>query len=120
MSDTNKVLIVGRLTRNPELRYTPSGTAVCDLSVANNRYYNDKQFTTFVRVTTWDKQAEFLGNPEKGVKTGDKVLIEGSLVDDNYETTKGDPSTKTAGRLKIDRARVEVLQRKQTQPESDS
>jgi len=112
-SDLNRWCGIGRLTRNPELRETPSGTAVCDLPIACNRYGKDgQQFTTFVRVTTWNKHAEYLGDPEKGVHTGDRVYVEGELVNDDYEQTKGDPETTTRGRMKVDHARVRVMNRK--------
>lgn len=113
-SDVNRWQGTGRLTRNPELRKTPSGVAVCDLSMACNRYSSEgKQFTTYARVTVWNKQAEFLGDPENGLKVGDFVYVEGPLVDDNFETTKGDASTRTSGRLKVDNALVKILARKQ-------
>lgn len=117
-SDINRWQGTGRLTRNPELRQTPSGVAVCDLSIASNRYSSEgKQFTTYTRVTVWNKQAEFLGDVEKGLKVGDFIYAEGPLVDDNFETTKGDASTRTSGRLKVDNALVKILARKQAKAE---
>lgn len=64
MASVNKVMLLGRLTADPELRYTPKGTAVCDLRLAMNRQYTDpgsgekKEETTFVDVTVWSRQAE--------------------------------------------------------------
>lgn len=113
-SDRNLWIGQGRLTRNPEVRQTPSGVAVCDLSLACNRYSQEgKQFTTFVRVTVWNKQAEYFGDPEKGLKVGDFIDVHGALVDDNFEITKGDPNSRTSGRLKIDNASIKVLARRQ-------
>lgn len=113
MSDMNLSIISGRLTKNPEARVTPSGVHVCDLSVASNRYDSKgNQYPSYVRVTVWNRQAEVLGDPEKGLKTGDTVFAQGVLVNDDFELTKGDPSTKTSGRMKIDNARVTILRRK--------
>lgn len=106
MSDVNRVLISGRLTRDPELRKTPSGTSVLDLGLASNRYSKDKrQFTTFPRVTLWDKQAEWAA---ENLRTGDTVFVEGQLVDDNFKRD----GQMTSGRLKIDNARVQLLRKK--------
>lgn len=119
-SDVNRVTWTGRLTRNPELRRTPSGVAVCDIWIANNRYSSEgKQFTAYSRATCWNKQAEFLGG-DKGGKTGDLVFVEGVLVDDNFETEKGNPESMTKGRLKIDNANVKILARKQVKDETNT
>lgn len=85
--DLNKVIIAGRLTRDPDLKYTQGGRAVCTLSVANSQFYKGKdgerkEQTTFVDVTLWDKQAEWVG--EK-LKKGRPVLIEGRLKSDSWE-----------------------------------
>ena len=123
MSDENFCFISGRLTRDPDTRVTPSGVHVSDLSVASNRYdTNGNQFPTYVRVTIWNKQAETFGHPETGLKKGDAIAARGTLVNDDFELTRGDPNTKTSGRMKIDNARVTVLRRKnqlQTQSTSD-
>lgn len=96
--DLNKVLIAGRLTRDPELKYISSGRAVCKLGIANSRYYKDKnsgerkEDTSFVDVTIWDKQAEWIG--EK-LKKGRPVLIEGRLKSDMWDDkTTGQKRTK--------------------------
>ena len=64
MSNYNKVLLMGRLTRDPELRYTGQGTAVADIGLAVNREYTvgseRRKETTFVDVTAWRRQAEVL------------------------------------------------------------
>lgn len=71
-----KLIIVGNLGKEPEMRYTADGTAVTSFSVATSRYYNDKNETTWFRVSVWGKQAEscnqYLGK-------GSKVLVEGRL-----------------------------------------
>ena len=111
--DWNKWIGSGRLTRKPELRRTPSGTCVCDLFIACNRFSAaNQQYTTFVTVTIWDKQAEVLGDPERGLNVGDYVEVEGTLVDDNFQIDRNDPNTMTRGLLKIDRAWVKTPPRK--------
>ena len=77
----NKIFIMGNLGRDPELRYTPQGTAVCDFSVAVNEKKRDKagelqDVTTWFRVTLWGKQAE---NGSKYLTKGSPVFIEGRL-----------------------------------------
>lgn len=85
--DLNQVIIAGRLTRDPELKYISSGRAVCTISIANTQYYKDKQGerkenTTFVEVTLWDKAAEYIG---ENLQKGRPVLIEGRLKSDSWE-----------------------------------
>lgn len=119
MSDINQVWLSGRLTKNPEKRMTPSGVAVCDLSLASNRYGkadsegNRPQYTTFTRVTIWNKQAEALSEM---LHTGDHISVIGSLFDDNFEQERDDGSKfQTSGRLKVDNASVTILSRKATE-----
>ena len=85
--DLNNVVIAGRLTRDPELKYVSSGRAVCRISIANTRYYKDKngerkEDTSFIDATVWDKYAEFVG--EK-LKKGRPVIVEGRLKSDSWE-----------------------------------
>ena len=77
----NKITIIGNLGRDPELRYTPQGTAVCDFSVAVNDRKRDKagewqDVTTWFKITFWGKQAE---NASKYITKGRQVYIEGRL-----------------------------------------
>ena len=77
----NKIIVVGNLGRDPELRYTPQGTAVCNFSVATSEKKRDKagelqEITTWFRVTTWNKQAE---NASKYLTKGNPIYIEGRL-----------------------------------------
>ncbi len=63
MANLNKVFLMGNLTADPEIRYTPKGTAVCDIRLAINRYFSSdssdrQEETTFVDVTLWSRQAE--------------------------------------------------------------
>jgi single-strand DNA-binding protein len=85
--DLNNVVIAGRLTRDPELKYVSSGRAVCRISIANTRFYKDKngerkEDTSFIDATVWDKYAEFVG--EK-LKKGRPVIVEGRLKSDSWE-----------------------------------
>lgn len=84
----NRVVLVGNLTRDPELRYTPSGTAVTELGLAmNDRRKNANgewiDETTFVDVTLWARQAEVAN---EYLSKGSSVLIEGRLKLDTWET----------------------------------
>ena len=77
----NKITIVGNLGRDPELRYTPQGTPVCNFSIATNEKRRDKSgemqdLTTWFRVTLWNKQAE---NASKYLTKGSPVYVEGRL-----------------------------------------
>ena len=88
MSNFNKVILMGNLTRDPEVRYTPSGTAVTELDMAINRRFkkNDGQSgeeTCYVnRITVWGRQAENCG---QYLKRGAPVLVEGRLKYDQWE-----------------------------------
>ncbi len=74
-----KLIIIGNLGRDPEMRYTPDGTAVTSFSVATSRRYNEKDETTWFRVSVWGKQAE---SCNQYLHKGSKVLIEGRLRPD--------------------------------------
>jgi single-strand DNA-binding protein len=87
MANLNRVLLIGNLTRDPEVRYTPKGTAVADVGLAVNRIYSGedgerKEETTFVDVTLWARQAEIAG---QYLKKGRPVFIEGRLQLDTWD-----------------------------------
>lgn len=87
MASFNKVLLLGNLTRDPEVRYTPKGSAVCDLGVAVNRVYTTdsgekREEATFVDVTLWGRTAEIAG---EYLKKGRPVFIEGRLQLDSWD-----------------------------------
>ncbi len=88
MASFNRVVLMGNLTRDPEVRYTTGGTAVTDVSLAINRYRTDKntneriEETTFVEVTLWGRTAEIAG---EYLGKGRPVLIEGRLQQDQWE-----------------------------------
>jgi single-strand DNA-binding protein len=87
MANLNRVLIIGNLTRDPEVRYTPKGTAVADIGIAVNRVYSGddgekKEEVTFVDVTLWGRQAEVA---QEYLKKGRQVFIEGRLQLDTWD-----------------------------------
>jgi single-strand DNA-binding protein len=87
MANLNKVMLLGNLTRDPEVRYTPKGTAVGDLGLAVNRRVADgngnwTDEVTFVDVTVWGSNAE---NAQKFLTKGRGVFIEGRLQMDTWE-----------------------------------
>jgi len=87
MANLNKVMLIGNLTRDPELRHTPKGTAVSEISLAiNRRWTNDQgqkqEETTFVEVTLWGRQAEVV---QQYVTKGSPIYIEGRLQLDSWD-----------------------------------
>jgi single-strand DNA-binding protein len=87
MASFNKVILLGNLTRDPEVRYTPKGSAVCDLGVAVNRQYTldsgeKREEVTFVDVVLWARLAEIAG---EYLKKGRPVFIEGRLQLDTWD-----------------------------------
>jgi single-strand DNA-binding protein len=91
MANFNKVLLIGNLTKDPELRYTPQGTAVVNLRLAVNSRFKDrnqelKEDTCFVTVVVWDKQAETCN---QYLHKGSPVFIEGRLQSRSWEDSSG-------------------------------
>ena len=87
MASFNKVILLGNLTRDPEVRYTPKGSAVCDLGVAVNRVYTTeggerREEVTFVDVVLWARLAEIAG---EYLRKGRPVFIEGRLQMDSWD-----------------------------------
>lgn len=87
MPDLNMVVIAGRLTRDPELKYTGTNRAYCKVSIANSRRYKTKdgeqrEETVFLEGTLWDKFAEYVGDK---FRKGRPVLIEGRLRQSEWE-----------------------------------
>jgi single-strand DNA-binding protein len=87
MANLNRVLLIGNLTRDPEVRYTPKGTAVADISLAINRFLQSddgerKEEVTYVDVTLWARLAEISG---EYLKKGKPVFIEGRLQLDTWD-----------------------------------
>jgi single-strand DNA-binding protein len=91
LASINKVLLSGRLTRDPELRYTPGGVPVITFSIALNRRYKDqsgewKEEVSFVNVVAWQRQAEVAS---EYLKKGSAVFVEGRLQSRSWETSDG-------------------------------
>lgn len=86
----NKVILSGRLTRDPEARYTQSGKAISRMGIAVDRPYakgNEGQPNVdFFNMTAWDKQAEFCN---RYLKKGSAVIVEGRIQNNNYEDKNG-------------------------------
>lgn len=95
MASLNKVFLIGNLTRDPELRYTPNGIAVATLGLAVNRRYKDKagemkEDTLFINATAWNKQAEVCN---QYLKKGRPVFVEGRLQSRSWEGKDGQKRT---------------------------
>lgn len=92
MASYNKVILMGNLTRDPELKYLPSGTAVANFGLAMNETYTDRQTgekreeACFVEVETWGRQAEIVN---EYFQKGRPILLEGSLKFDSWEADDG-------------------------------
>ena len=87
MASFNKVILLGNLTRDPEVRYTPKGSAVCDLGIAVNRVYTTeggerREEVTFVDVVLWARLAEIAG---EYLRKGRPIFIEGRLQMDSWD-----------------------------------
>lgn len=111
MANVNKVILIGNLTRDPEVKYTPKGSAVADIGIAINRYYTadngeKREETTFVDVTLWGKTAELAG---EYLKKGRSVYVEGRLQLDSWEDkTSGQKRSK----LRVVGDTIQFLDRK--------
>jgi single-strand DNA-binding protein len=107
MSTLNRVFLMGNLTRDPEVRYTPSGTAVGDLGLAVNETYKNKagenvESTVFVDVEVWARQAETCA---EFLYKGSPVFVEGRLKLDQWENQQGEKRSK----LRVRAERVQFL-----------
>ena len=108
MPNLNKVMLMGNLTRDPEVRYTPKGTAVAELGLAINRVYNaesgeKREETTFVDVTFYGRTAEVAG---EYLKKGRPVFVEGRLQLDSWEDKQ---SGQKRNKLKVIGEKMEFL-----------
>ncbi len=116
MASYNKVILLGNLTRDPELRYTNSGTAVCEFGLAvNRRVGNDpnKDEVCFVDIVVWDKQAESTG---RILQKGAPALIEGRLQLDQWQDRE---SGQKRSRLRVVAERVQFIGARQEREEFD-
>ena len=91
MASLNKVFLIGNLTRDPELRYVPSGMAVATFTIAINRVYKSqagekKEQTSFIRVVVWGRRAEVCG---EYLSKGSPLFVEGRLQSRDWQTQDG-------------------------------
>ena len=96
MASFNKVILMGNLTRDPELRVTNTGLSICKLSLAVNRTYTTKEGdskdeTTYVDIDAFGRQAETLS---KYLQKGRPIMVEGRLKLDQWETNEGQKRSK--------------------------
>ena len=96
MANFNKVILVGNLTRDPELRVTPQGLSICKLSLAVNRNFKtssgeDQEETTYVDVDAFGKPAEIIS---KYMSKGRPILVEGRLKTDSWTSQAGEKRSK--------------------------
>lgn len=97
MASLNKVLLIGNLTRDPELRYIPNGSAVTSFTIAVNRVYKlqsgeKKEEVSFIRVVVWGRMAETCG---EYLKKGRPVFVEGRLQSRSWEGPDGQKRSAT-------------------------
>ncbi len=118
MVNLNKVFLVGNLTRDPELRYTPQGTAVTTLGVAVNRAFKDKagqtqRDTCFLNVVVWAQMAEVCN---QYLQKGKPVFIEGRLQSRSWKNSEG----KNRNVLEVVANRVQFMPQGQRQNTQDA
>lgn len=116
MANFNRVFLMGNLTRDPELRYTPSGTAVTNLRIAVNRRYRTqsgeiKEEVAFITVVAWGKQAETC---TQFLSKGRPVFVEGRLQMRSWET----PDGQKRNVLEVRASRVQFLGKPQVTEET--
>lgn len=107
MASYNRVIVIGNLTKDPELRRIPSGTAVCELRLAINENFRNKEGesigkTVFVDVVLWERQAEIAN---QYLSKGSPVFIEGRLQYDEWKT----PQDETRSKLRIVCNRMQLI-----------
>ena len=107
MSSLNSVTLMGNLTRDPEVRQTPSGTSVGDLAMAINESYKGrdgemKEKVCYVDIVVWGRQAETCG---EYLSKGSGVLVEGKLQYDQWETKEGQKRSK----LRVNAFKIQFL-----------
>lgn len=91
MASLNKVLLIGNLTRDPELRYIPSGSAVATFTIGVNRVYTTpagekKEQASFIRIVVWGRRAEVCG---EYLSKGSPVFVEGRMQSRDWQTQDG-------------------------------
>ena len=122
MANLNKVFLMGNLTRDPELRYVPSGRAVTTFTVAVNRVYKtqtgeQKEIVSFIRIVVWGRRAKVCG---EYLSKGSPVFIEGRLQSRSWDAPDGQKrSTIEVIADNVQFLRTSAKQRDQAAPEAD-
>ncbi len=97
MASFNKVILLGNLTRDPELRYTPQGAAVCEFALALNSVYTNKQTgqkveeVSYIDLVAWGKTGETIA---EYMKKGRQIMVEGRLKQDRWDSQDGKKMSK--------------------------
>jgi single-strand DNA-binding protein len=110
MSTFNKVVLLGNLTRDPELRYTPQGAAVCEFTLALNYSYTNKQSgqkveeVSFIDIVAWARTAEICA---EYLKKGRQVLVEGRLKQDRWESPA--PESKKMSKVRVTAENIQFV-----------
>src|SRR5476651_2233335 len=107
MASFNRVILMGNLTKDPEVRYIPSGTAVAELRLAVTERFNSKEgkpteTTCYVDIVVWARQAETCG---EYLRKGSPILVEGRLQLDEWKSKEGEARSK----LRVRADRVQFL-----------
>lgn len=118
MASFNKVMLIGNLTRDPEIRALPSGVNVGDLRLAVNETYTDKsgqkvEKAVFVDVAVWDKQADIC---RSYLSKGSPILVEGKLQMDEWTSKEGEKRSK----LRVRAERIQFLGAKRSGPDGEA
>ena len=104
MANYNKVILMGNLTRDPELKYTPQGTSVCTFSIAFNEKRKEVEKTHFFDCEAWSKTAELI---TQYLKKGDQVCVDGRLDYNSWDDQTGNKKSK----IKIVVDKIQFLQK---------
>lgn len=109
MVSLNRVFLMGNLTRDPELRYTPQGSGTCEFAIGINRSWTDKKTgekrdeVSFIDIVTWGRTAELCA---EYLKKGRSVFVEGWLKQDRWEDTK---TGQKRSKIRVTAERVQFL-----------
>jgi len=113
----NKIILIGNLTRDPEMRYSPQGTSVCKFGLAVNHKYKQgeemKEEVTFISIVVFGKQADTCG---QYLNKGSSVLVEGRLQENRWETDEGQKRS----RHEVVAQTVRFLSKRQSAPGVES
>ena len=109
----NKCILLGRLTAEPEVRFTQSGKQITDITLAVDDGFGENKKTSFINCTAWEKKAEIIGN---SVSKGQKLLVVGRWCQQSWETQEGQKRRKDF--LTIEE--IEFVEKKKEQTPAES